>query len=325
MAYRWQRWLGKELAAAGLEVREVAGWENRGRPASSGAFDPRGIVTHHVGARTSATNPTAGLQLLVDGRPDLRGPLAHVATDYLGRVWLIAAGRANVNGPSRGVPGFPERDGNAVLLGDEVMTDGTQPLPAAQRHAIAVVNLVVATHYGTPLEHLYRHADISRSGKWDLGQLSTAQLRADARTLVRRPTPATPVVTPQEAPTMIVVVKDNAHVHTWDGYHDPLWVRDIGDLSRLGPGLDRMPRVNMTSGEFDAWVARMHASRQEWPNVRDAVAEKAAERTVAWGHNPAYNPGTVLHPASSAQLDELLAKVTELAEAAAAARPAVGG
>lgn len=193
MAYVWQRWMAREFREAGLDVIEVAGSENRGRPASSGSFDPYGLNVHHVGVRSSAGNPTAGLQVLIGGRPDLPGPVAHFGTDYHGRIWVIACGRANVNGPNRGVPNFPKRDGNAALLGNEVFTDGTQEMPQAQVDAIALSSAVVLKHYGHDDDvdgYLYRHADTSTSGKWDIGQLSTRTLRDLARhqvTLLNRP------------------------------------------------------------------------------------------------------------------------------------------
>lgn len=184
MAYVWQRWMVAEFRAAGLDVIEVAGWENRGRPASSGPFDPSGLNIHHVGATSSAKNPTPGLRVLADGRDDLPGPIAHYGTDWYGRIWLIATGRANVNGANRGVPNFPGRDGNRDLLGNEVFTDGRQTMPKAQREAIALSSAVVLAHYGKdPDGYLYRHADTSTTGKWDIGQLTTAQLRADVRAL----------------------------------------------------------------------------------------------------------------------------------------------
>src|SRR5690606_25838951 len=96
MAYVWQRWLADELRAAGLKVVEVDGWKNRGRPASTGHFDPKGASTvHHTGSLTSASNPAAGLSLLINGRSDLPGPLCQIATAYDGTVYVIAAGRAN--------------------------------------------------------------------------------------------------------------------------------------------------------------------------------------------------------------------------------------
>ena len=224
MAYLWQRWMAYEFRAAGLDVIEVAGWENRGRPASTGGLDPRGLNIHHVGVRSSAANPAPGVAVLVDGRPDLRGPVAHFGVDYHGRVWVIAAGRANVNGRNGGVPGIPAGDGNSDLLGDEVFTDGRQPLPAGQREAVAITSAVTLRVLGRSTDSLWRHADTSTTGKWDLGQLSTAQLRADVAAYNSRPPiPAAPLKEDDDMKRFDIIV-------TLDG---GIWAGGEGDLRLL--------------------------------------------------------------------------------------------
>lgn len=184
MAYVWQRWMADEYRKAGLKVVEIEGWKNRGRPASTGNFDPRGQKTnHHTGTRTSASNRMPTLRTLIQGRPDLPGPLAQKGIGYDGTVYVIAAGRANHAGRvgKRGVPGMPYgADGNALALGDEVDTNGTQTMPKAQRDALAKVNAVDLKHFNRGIDYLHRHQDISGTGKWDIGSISTAALRRDA-------------------------------------------------------------------------------------------------------------------------------------------------
>ena len=200
MSYVWQRWLADEMRAAGLSVIEVEGWQNRGRPASTGSFNPRGATTvHHVGARTSQSNPAAGLQLLITGRSDLPGPLAQIATDYNGNVYIIAAGRANHAGRigKPGVVGMPlGGDGNEHSIGNEVMTDGTQKMPKAQEEAIALAAAVITLHNARNSTWAHRHEDISPTGKWDLGQWTTAELRrrvANAQNFVAKKKTTLPV------------------------------------------------------------------------------------------------------------------------------------
>lgn len=187
MTYVWQRWLADEFRAAGLKVVEVDGWKDRGRPASTGHFDPtEGVATHHTGWASSAADPAPGIATLVQGRSDLPGPLCQWATAYDGTVYVIAAGRANVNGRvgKAGVEGWPlGADGNAIGMGNEVITNGTQALPEAQRRAIAVTNRVVLERIKKPVARLVRHEDISGTGKWDIGSLTTKQIRDDAATI----------------------------------------------------------------------------------------------------------------------------------------------
>jgi len=191
MAYVWQRWLAREYRAAGLTVVEIEDWENRGRPASTGNFDPDGPSTvHHTGSTSSASNPRPSLSTLIQGRSDLPGPLCQKATDHNGVVILIAAGRANHAGQvgKSGVVGMPlGADGNALALGNEVMTDGTQALTPAQRRSIAIQTAVDLKHFSRGPEYAHRHADISGTGKWDIGSLTTPELRADVRIALNHP------------------------------------------------------------------------------------------------------------------------------------------
>lgn len=185
MGYVWQRWLADEFRAAGLTVVEVEGWEDRGRPASVGSFEPNGAHTkHHTGTPTSPSRVAPTLATCIYGRPDLPGPLCQWLTAYDGVVYVIAAGRANHAGPigKSGVPGMPiGGDGNRYALGDEVDTDGTQDIPPAQMRSLVITAAVVARHYDRDEQWTHRHADISGSGKWDIGQLTTPQLRTHVR------------------------------------------------------------------------------------------------------------------------------------------------
>lgn len=179
--YVWQRWMAVEFRAAGLTVREVEGWKNRGRPATTGGYQPNaGLLDHHTGTTTSDDNPHPTLQMLIKGRPDLPGPLAPWSVDYDGVVWVIAAGRCNhagrTNKPFAGVAAGS--DGNYHFMGDEVDTNGTQKLPPKQRRSLCITNAVYLDHMHRPLTALGRHADIT-TRKWDIGSISTATLRSD--------------------------------------------------------------------------------------------------------------------------------------------------
>lgn len=181
MSYVWQTWLAAELRAAGLTVHEVTGWRTRGRPASTGAFDPEAVTVHHTGTHTSSASPHPTLATLIQGRSDLPGPLAQISVDERGEVWVVAAGRANHAGRiDHGMPGMPQGgDGNAHAIGDEVDTDGRQNLTDAQVRSMAVAHRVILDHKGRGSTFLHRHADIAPNRKWDIGSRSTANLRRD--------------------------------------------------------------------------------------------------------------------------------------------------
>ncbi len=113
-------WLADRLRYAGLTVKETTGWEDRGRPASTGGFAPEGVLMHHTAARASNTNPHPSLQLVKEGTSSLPGPLCHVLIDWKGVCWVIAAGRANHAGSASASGPMPAGDGNEMYVGIEV-------------------------------------------------------------------------------------------------------------------------------------------------------------------------------------------------------------
>jgi N-acetylmuramoyl-L-alanine amidase len=71
---------------AGLTVIAASGWKDRGR---SSSVDYWHITDHHT------ANPNDNDDILINGRPDLAGPLCNYALHEHGDVVLIASGRAN--------------------------------------------------------------------------------------------------------------------------------------------------------------------------------------------------------------------------------------
>jgi hypothetical protein len=217
MAYVWQTWLAAEIREAMVlldhpgRVIEVEGWKTRGRPASTGDFDPRaGTVGHHTASRASVSNPHPTLRLCIVGRSDLPGPIAHTLPDYIGDVYVIAAGRANVNGRvGRAEIGFPVgADGNAIALGHETDIDGYQALPYVQRRALAITQAVVIRHYGNRPDRATKHQAISATGKWDIGELTVPQIRADVEQVLRELDAATRPHVPTDEEQIMALSKE---------------------------------------------------------------------------------------------------------------------
>jgi hypothetical protein len=163
-------WLDDAFRKWGVKYKYVEGWESRGRPMSSGYFDPNALLVHHTGTTSSATKPAPSLNTVTVGRSDLTGPLCQISTDYNGLTYIVAAGRANHAGTARAAMGNPSGDGNAMYLGNEVQTSGTQRMPAAQYDALVLSSAAVLDHFGyTSATKLGLHHTTSTSGKWDLG------------------------------------------------------------------------------------------------------------------------------------------------------------
>ena len=144
MGYYWQRWIADALRAEGCKVKEYPGWQNRGRPASSGGYDPQGPQLHHTGSTTSYGNPAPTLNMCVNGRADLPGPLCAVVIGYDGICHVIAAGRANHAGTSNGFGPYSAGDGNSQCVGFELDYNGTQAPSTEQKDAAARVGCGVS-------------------------------------------------------------------------------------------------------------------------------------------------------------------------------------
>ena len=136
-------WLADVLRAADLLVIEEPGWETRGNN-FPGAIE--GVVGHHTASSPSKNCPS--ISMLINGRPDLNGPLAQIGLCRDGVVHVIAAGVANHAGSGEGWPGIVL--GNKDTIGIEAENSGIgEPWPVQQMDCY--VRLVAAL-----LEHIDR-------------------------------------------------------------------------------------------------------------------------------------------------------------------------
>lgn len=99
------------LKAAGLKVAPVDGWQSRGR---GDVGQIMGILCHHTAGPKSGNMPS--LNILINGRPDLPGPLAQLGLGRDGTYFVIAAGKCNHAGKGswKGVT-----NGNTNFIGIE--------------------------------------------------------------------------------------------------------------------------------------------------------------------------------------------------------------
>lgn len=116
-------WLPQVLRDAGLVVNEVPGWQNRGHGDEGKVL---GILCHHTCGPLHGDLPD--LNVLVDGRPDLGGPLCNLGLGRNGAYWMVAAGKGwhAGRGSWQGVT-----DGNAHLIGIEAENTGESVGPRA--------------------------------------------------------------------------------------------------------------------------------------------------------------------------------------------------
>lgn len=188
--------LPKILRSHGLKVVEVEGWRERGRPASTGSFDPVGVLCHHTATPKSAS-VEAVLRLLRVGRSDLPGPLCHLGLGRDGTVYIVAAGRANHAGEARPSGSVAGGDGNSLYIGIEAFNDGRgEPWPAEQYDAYVLLCAVLSVEItGNSAQTVRAHKETSVTGKID-PTFDMARFRervaAKMKTLGEKPAPVYP-------------------------------------------------------------------------------------------------------------------------------------
>ncbi len=133
----YQLGLPAALAKFGLVVETVPGWEKRG----NASFNPKGSVNHHTAGPANGARPS--LNIVTNGRSDLKGPLCNVLLDRNGVAVVVAAGRAN----HAGTGGYKGLTGNSSVFGTEAESTGVGPNPWTQAQLEAYPKVVAAYHY----------------------------------------------------------------------------------------------------------------------------------------------------------------------------------
>lgn len=160
-------WLPAKARAAGLDVYEMPGWEDR---RTRDGFDPAGVVCHHTATGPGWSDGHVAF-LLRDGRRDLAGPLAQIGLERDGTVVLVAAGRANHNGY-----GLWGNDS----IGIEAYNDGVgEPWAAAQMDAYVRLVAVICGHFGWGPDRVKAHRETDPDRKIDPTGIDMDVFRAD--------------------------------------------------------------------------------------------------------------------------------------------------
>ena len=155
------------LRSAGLTVVETQGWASRGY-AGQDLQDVRGVLWHHTATNRNAFNgsdaPT--LNMCINGRSDLPGPLCNIVFGRNGTVYLVAAGVANHAGAGS-ASGIPTDMGNHYLIGIEMESSGISPWDwtADQLRVAPYLGAALEEAYGADLQ--LGHLEYSSQGKID--------------------------------------------------------------------------------------------------------------------------------------------------------------
>lgn len=177
------------LAARGLAVETVPGWETRG----SSSFGPAGVVDHWTAGPRGATGRPS-LNVVIHGRSDLPGPLCQVYLDRNGIPVVVAAGRANHAGAG-GIRGLV---GNSSVFGIEAEAGGDGDWTAAQRQNYPIVNAALLDLMGRDASWVFGHNEWAPSRKIDIRDWDMPAMRAQVGAVLKGgsvpSTPNTPVV-----------------------------------------------------------------------------------------------------------------------------------
>ena len=194
--------LPKALAARGLTVELVPGWETRGSP----NFAPFGALAHWTAGPRAGDRPS--LNVVVNGRPGLPGPLAQVFGARNGNAIVVSANRANHAGAGY----YQGADGNTDLFGCEMEWSGTPgELTPAQRWAYP---RIMAAFMDLGAKFIAGHDEyaLPRGRKVDVGAYINT-LRAQTAAIVTAGT----TTDPSEEDDMKILATYQGKIYVGDG------------------------------------------------------------------------------------------------------------
>ena len=154
-------WLADVLRTSGLAVVEVGNWRAR----STGTMQhPTGVLGHHTAGPAAGNFPS--LNVVVNGRPGLSGPLAQLGLGRDGTWFVIAAGRASHAGTGR-LPWVPANRGNEFLIGVEAESTGRGDWSGAQKDSYPRGVAALLRHLGLPASRFAGHKEYAPTRKID--------------------------------------------------------------------------------------------------------------------------------------------------------------
>jgi hypothetical protein len=172
-------WLADVLRGAGLTVHESAGWRGRGKELA----EVNGVVAHHTATGPNVKNSTV-VALLIQGRPDLAGPLCQLGLRRDGSFDLIADGKGNHNG-------FGEWANQSI--GIEAYNDGIgEPWPSVQIDAYQRGCAAICDHLGLPASKVKGHKETDPGRKIDPAGIDMGGFRLGVASLMNPATPTPP-------------------------------------------------------------------------------------------------------------------------------------
>lgn len=195
----------------GLNVVETSGWITRGY-AGQDLQDIRGVLWHHTATNRNRFNgnnaPT--LDMCINGRNDLPGPLCNIVFGRDGTVYMVATGVSNHAGVGI-ADGVPRNMGNHYLIGIEMESSGVAPWDwtPEQLRLAPILGAALETAYLLRLPEAQRlqigHMEYSSEGKIDPAGWPGGMdgLRASINSILAGGKPAAPAPAAPAAPAPV--------------------------------------------------------------------------------------------------------------------------
>jgi hypothetical protein len=195
--------LPRAFAGSGLPVVEYGGWKGRGHGTPGTALC---VVCHHTAG--PATGNTPSLNVCVNGRPGLPGPLCNLYLARDGTVYIIAAGIAYHAGATNA-----SWANNSHALGIEAEATGVSSWPEPQYSNFAKMCRCLSDFYRFPIEKIVGHKEIcSPAGRKIDPNFDMAAFRRLCATgaPVVPPPPPPPVDFPDDEENQMLIIFDTA-------------------------------------------------------------------------------------------------------------------
>jgi hypothetical protein len=168
-----------DLARFGLKVELVPGWATRG----SSSFAPACVVDHWTaGPRGTTKRPS--LDVVINGRPGIEGPLCNIYLARDGTCVVGAAGRAN----HAGAGGFRGLVGNSAAYGIEAESGGDGDWTSEMLGAYPRLNAALLSGLGRDASWVCGHNEWAPTRKVDIRDI-IATVRASTAKVLTSPTP----------------------------------------------------------------------------------------------------------------------------------------
>ena len=229
-----------DLARFGLRVELVPGWETRG----SSAFAPAAVTCHWTaGPKNAADKSRPSLNVVVNGRPGIPGPLCNIYLARDGTCVIVAAGRAN----HAGVGGFRGLVGNSAVYGIEAESGGDGDWTKAQNKVYPILVAALLSGIGRDASWAHGHHEWAPSRKIDIRDIMPTVRAEAARVLANGgPPPADPI--PQEDDMRLIQAPNRGIAVIGPGYYRHLNAEEAANAVAIAG-----PAVGGNDRQFDLW------------------------------------------------------------------------